>query len=59
MTSQIALPEAIRIRAGLEPGIYSLKFIMDRIEEPDPFYGAFFIARQKTQTEKLSTVLDG
>lgn len=59
MISQITIPEEIRLRAGLEPGIYSLKFIMDRIEETDPFYGAFFIARQKTQTEKVSTVLDG
>ncbi len=57
--TQIRIPEEIRIRAGLEPGVYSLKFVMDRIEATDPFYGAFFIARHKTQTEKLSTVLDG
>ncbi|MDG6250819.1 hypothetical protein [Methanocalculus sp.] len=33
MISQITIPESVRVKARIEPGVYSLKYLIDRIEE--------------------------
>ncbi|WP_343089237.1 hypothetical protein [Methanocalculus natronophilus] len=49
MTYKIRLPEEIRRRAGLEPGIYSIQYVMDRISETDPEHSHLWRGRQKCQ----------
>lgn len=49
----VRIPEEIRLRARLERGIYSLQYIMDRIESTDPKMQGSHSSRMRARKVKI------